>query len=207
MITRNISLRTLPIAVLIALGSASVLAQTASANTSAANTIQRDVNQQTRVENGLKDGSLTTKEAGRLEKEESRIDRQQAADLKDGKLSPREKAQLRREQDRASRDIATDRANAAKGNPQSASSQRMQADVQRNVNQEARIEQGVKSGALTGHEAGKLERGQAHVDRKEAVAAHDGHVGAKEQTRIQRAENRQSAKILDKKHNASSVKG
>jgi hypothetical protein len=83
----------------------------------------------------------------------------------------------------------------------------MQADVQRNVNQEARIEQGVKSGALTGYEAGKLERGQAHVDRKEAVAAHDGHVGAKEQAHIQRAENHQSAKILDKKHNASSVKG
>ena len=207
MTIRILTLRTLTAALLMAAGSAAVMAQTASTNTPVANTIQRDVNQQTRIENGLKDGSLTTKEAGRLEKEESRINRQQAVDLKDGKLSPREKAQLRREQDRASRDIAADRANAAKGNPQSASSQRMQADVQRNINQESRIEQGVQSGALTGKEAGKLERGQAHVDRKEAIASRDGHVSAKEQARIQRSENRQSDRIFDKKHNAQNAKG
>jgi hypothetical protein len=207
MTTRTLTLRTLSAALLLAVGSASVMAQTATVNTPAAHTVQRDVNQQTRIENGLKDGSLTTKEAGRLEKEESRIDRQQAADLKDGKLSPRERAQLRREQDRASRDIAADRANAAKGNPQSASSQRLQADVQRNVNQEARIEQGVKSGALTGQEAGKLERGQAHADRKEAIAARDGHLGAKEQAHIQHSENRQGDKTFNKKHNVQNAKG
>ena len=78
----------------------------------------------------------------------------------------------------------------------------MQADVQRNVNQESRIAQGVKSGALTNREAAKLERGQARVDRKEARAGADGKVTAGEERRIQNAENRQSARIYREKHDA-----
>jgi hypothetical protein len=77
----------------------------------------------------------------------------------------------------------------------------MQADVQRNVNQQQRIANGVNNGSLTNHEVGSLERGQAHVDRKEANAAANGHVGAREQARIQRSENRQSARVYRKKHN------
>ena len=72
---------------------------------STADTVQRDVNQQTRIENGLKDGSLTTREAGKLETEQARIDRLQAKELKDGKLSLMERAQLRRAQNKVSRDI------------------------------------------------------------------------------------------------------
>ncbi len=188
--------RTLLSSLLIALGSVSAFAQTT------ADTVQRDVNQQTRIEAGLKDGQLNTKEAGRLERQQARIDRLQAKDLKDGSLSPQERAQLRRAQNRASQNIQAAESNGVKGNPQSASSQRMQADVQRDVNQQARIEQGVKSGALTNHEVGKLERGQARVDRKEARAAANGHVGAAEQAGIQTAENEQSEKIFNKKHNA-----
>jgi hypothetical protein len=78
----------------------------------------------------------------------------------------------------------------------------MQADVQRNVNQQQRIDNGIKNGSLTNREVGSLERGQAHVDRKEANAARNGHVSAREQGRIQRTENRQSNRIYNKKHNA-----
>ena len=77
----------------------------------------------------------------------------------------------------------------------------MQADVQRNVNQQKRIEQGVKSGQLTNTEVAKLERGQSHVTAREAHAGADGHVGPAEQANIQAAENRQSKHIYDKKHN------
>jgi hypothetical protein len=87
------------------------------------------------------------------------------------------------------------------GDPNSASSQRMQADVQRNVNQETRVEQGVKSGQLTNREAGSLERGQAHVDDKEAKAGANGHISANEQHNIQAAENHQSKRIHGKKNN------
>lgn len=187
--------RILSAAILVALASFGASAQTT------ADTVQRDVNQQTRIEKGLQDGSLSTKEASRLESEQSKIDRLQAKELKDGKLTPQERVQLRRAQNHASQDIKAAEANGVKGNPESKSSERMQADVQRNINQEKRVEQGVKSGELTNRETGKLERGQARVDHAEAVAGSDGHVGKNEQARIQRKENRQSGEIYKKKHN------
>lgn len=170
------------------------------AQTTAASTAQRDVNQQTRIENGLKDGSLSTQEAGKLEREESRVDHLQAKDLKDGKLSPAERAQLNAAQNKVSADIAADKHNAVTGNPNSASSRRMQADVARNVNQDKRIEAGIQNGSLTNREVSKLDRGQADVDRKEARAAANGHVGKAEQAGIQHSENRQSRRIFSQKH-------
>jgi hypothetical protein len=172
------------------------------AQTTTAGTVQRDVNQQTRIEQGLQSGSLNTREAALLEKEQSRIDRLQARDLKDGKLTPAERAELTAAQNKASRDIATAKNNGVNGNPLSASSQRMQADVQRNINQEKRVEAGVQNGSLTNREVAKLERGQARVDHKEFVAGRDGHVGAAEQKRVQRAENQQSRKVFKEKHDA-----
>ncbi len=185
----------------IALVTAMLFSGAAMAQTNAQNDTQRDVNQQQRIEQGLQSGQLSTKEAGKLEKQEQHIDKMEARDLKNGNISPAEQAKLNAEQNKVSHDINKDKHNDVKGNPNSASSERMQADVQRNVNQEKRIENGEKSGALTNREAGKLERGQAHVDRKEARAAADGHVGAAEQSRIQASENHQSKRIFKKKHN------
>ena len=163
--------------------------------------VDRDVNQQERVEQGLQQGQLTTREAGQIERQESRIDQTEARDLKDGKLSPTEQAHINQMQNQASRDIYRDRHNAVDGNPDSKSSERLQSDVQRNVNQQQRINQGVRSGELTNKEAGSLERGQAHVDRAEARAGANGHVNAAEQARIQGKENHQSKRIYNKKHN------
>jgi hypothetical protein len=187
--------RTLIALTLAGLFSTSAFAQTAASET------QRDVDQQQRIEQGLQSGQLSTHEAGQLERKEQQIDRTEANAMKDGTLSPAEKARIQREQNQASRDIYRDKHNAVHGNPNSASSQRMQADVQRNVNQQERINQGVRSGQLTNHEAGSLERGQAHVDRAEANAAANGHVGAGEQAHIQGKENNQSKRVYNKKHN------
>lgn len=181
---------------LVSMGAVSAFAQTP-----ADNTAQRDVNQQTRIESGLKNGSLTTREASHLEGQQARVDRLQAQDLRDGHLSPQERARLQRAQNRASRDIHRDASDQARGNPESPSSERMQADVQRDVNQQTRIAQGLKSGSLTHQEAGKLEHGQARDDRREAIAGRDGHVGARAQRAIQRHENRQSQAIFATKHN------
>jgi hypothetical protein len=179
---------------------ACALAATASAQ-NAADTVQRDVNQQNRIEDGLKSGQLNTKEAGKLEKEESRVDKMQSNALKDGKMTDAEKARIEKAQNKVSSDIYKEKHDTQTGNPNSASSQRMQADVQRNANQEQRIENGIKDGSMTNREAAKAERGQARVDRKEANAAANGHVGANEQKGIQTAENRQSRKIHREKHN------
>ncbi|GAB3629571.1 hypothetical protein GCM10027419_44230 [Pandoraea terrae] len=163
---------------------------------------QRDINQQQRIENGLKGGQLTTGEAAKLEKGEARINRMQAHAEADGKLSAQEKAKIQQAQNKESAKIDQAKHNGIVGNPNSASSQRMQADVQRNVNQEKRIEQGVKSGELTKREVGSLEKGQAHVDAAEAHVGKDGHVSAKEQARVQARENHQSKRIFKEKHNA-----
>jgi len=186
---------------LIAVTVAAVLFSFGAHAQNAATETARDTEQQKRIEQGLQSGQLSTREAASLENQEKRIDNTEARDMKNGPLTAGEKAQIQREQNRVSADIYKDKHNAVTGNPNSASSQRMQADVQRNVNQEARINQGIRSGQLTNKEAGSLERGQAHVDRAEARAGANGHVGAGEQARIQGKENRQSARIYNKKHN------
>jgi hypothetical protein len=163
---------------------------------------QRDVNQQQRIEQGLQSGQLSTKEAGSLERQEQHVDKMEAHDMKNGAITPGEQARLNAAQNHVSNDIYADKHNGVTGNPNSASSQRMQADVQRNVNQQKRIQNGMDNGSLTNREAGSLERGQAHVNGREANAAANGHVSAGEQRGIQRSENRQSGRIYRKKHNA-----
>lgn len=185
----------------IAAAIASLFAVAATAQT-AGSEVQRDLNQQQRIEQGLKGGSLTTREAAKLERGEARIDRMESNAMKDGSLSPAEKARIQRSQNQESRQINRLESNNRTGNPNSASSQRMQADVQRNINQQQRIEQGIQSGQLSNREAGRLERGQARVDRREARAGADGRVGPGEQRRVQKAENRQSRRIYKEKHDA-----
>jgi hypothetical protein len=167
-----------------------------------AGTVQRDVNQEKRIEQGLQSGALNTREAATLQREESRVDRMQTNALKDGKLSAAEQAKLNAAQNKVSADIYADKHNNVTGNPNSASSKRMQADVQRNINQQQRIENGVQNGSLTNREVARLERGQAKVSHAEAAAGRDGHVGAAEQAHVQRTENRQSRKIYRQKHDA-----
>jgi len=95
-------------------------------------------------------------------------------------MTPAEQAKLSQAQNKVSSDIYAAKHNSVSGNPQSASSQRLQADVQRNINQQQRIENGVQNGSLTNHEAAKLEHGQSKVAKAEANAGRDGHVAANE---------------------------
>jgi len=163
--------------------------------------VQRDTNQESRIEQGLKSGQLSTGEAAKLERGEARIDRMEKSALKDGKVSQQEATRIQRAQNAESGKIDQLKHNDVAGNPNSASSQRMQGDAQRNINQQNRIEQGVQNGSLSNKEISNLERGQASVNRTEARAGADGHVGANEQARIQHKENRQSRKIFREKHN------
>ncbi len=164
------------------------------------NEYQRNVDQQDRIENGLKSGQVTTGGAAQLEKGEDHIDKMESHDEKTG-MTPQESQNLERAQNRESQQIYDDKHNAATGNPDTASSQRMQADVQRDANQQTRIQQGVNSGSVTAGEAAKLENGQAADSRAQARAGANGNVSAKEQARLQRKQNRQSNRIHRKKHN------
>lgn len=169
--------------------------------------MQRDINQETRISNGLKSGQLSTREAAALQREQAHVDHMQARALKDGKLTQGEEKRIDHAQDHASRDIAAARHNAVHGNPDSASSQRLQHAVQRDINQEKRIQQGVQSGELSNREVANLERGQARNGRLQARAGRDGHVGAHEAQANNRALNRESGRIFNKKHNAVERKG
>jgi uncharacterized membrane protein YebE (DUF533 family) len=71
---------------------------------------------------------------------------------------------------------------------------------QRQAKQQQRIDQGVKSGQLTGKEAARLEKGQEHVQKVEDKAKADGKVTKNERARIQQAENVQSRHIAKQKH-------
>lgn len=166
----------------------------------AASETQRNVDQQTRIDNGLKSGQLSTREAGKLERGETRIDKTEQRAMRNGSLSPAERARIQKEQNAESKAIYAQKHDAQTGNPDSKSSQRMQSDVQRNVDQQQRIHNGVTNGSLTNHETSRMEGREAHSDREEANAARNGRVGAREQGRIQRTDNRDSRRIYRQKH-------
>src|SRR5258706_6562574 len=195
MIMKKIQLHS---AVCAALLSAATLG-TAQAQTTGSE-VQRDVNQQQRIEQGLKSGELTTKEAAKLEQGEAKIEREQARALQDGKLTPAEKAKIQADQNRESAAIQKLKTNDQTGNPNSASSQRMQANVQRNVNQQQRIENGVKSGSLNKREVAGLKTRQAKRDRRGERAGRGGPVGAEEKGRPQASRNSPNNTIVKGKN-------
>ncbi len=162
--------------------------------------VQRDVNQQERIEQGLKSGALSTGEAARLEQGEAAIDRSEARADRNGNLSPAEAAHIQAEQNRESTAIYDLKHNGVTGNPNSLSSQRLQADVQRDINQQSRIQQGVAGGSLTTRQAGRLEWQQGRIAGRQAYAGAFGHVGWRAQRGIQGAQNRASGHIWRAKH-------
>jgi hypothetical protein len=196
---------TLALALLSALASAqtTVTPQTVRAE----QVLQRDVNQETRIRDGLQSGQLTTREAALLQREEAHIDRLQRNALADGNMSKAEAARINAAQNKVSADIYTADHNGISGNPLSASSQPMQAATQRDINQQKRIRDGVAQGQLTNREASRLEAGQARTDSQEFLAGRDGDVGAAEATRANHAQNKQSTHIHNLRHSAAVSKG
>jgi len=77
----------------------------------------------------------------------------------------------------------------------SAFAQTVGSEVQRDINQENRIEQGLKSGQLSTGEAARLEKGEARIDKMESKAAKDGTLSPQEDARIPRAQYQESAAI------------
>ena len=78
---------------------------------------QRRANQQTRIANGIRNGSMTAGEAARAENRQQNINRQVAADraANGGPLTGQQRRQINREQNGASRQIYREKHNAAYG--------------------------------------------------------------------------------------------
>lgn len=77
---------------------------------------------------------------------------------------------------------------------------------QRQANQERRIEQGEKSGALNSREAARLEKAQGRVQKMENKASADGKVTARERARMEKAQDKQSRRIHKQKHDKQTAK-
>lgn len=79
---------------------------------------QRQTNQEKRIDKGIASGALTTKEATKLDKRETKIESDKLAAKSDGKVTGAERRKLTREENRASRAIHRhkhDRQTAAPG--------------------------------------------------------------------------------------------
>jgi hypothetical protein len=73
---------------------------------------------------------------------------------------------------------------------------------QRLDNQQARIDQGLANGTITGRQAARDEARDANIARRASIdeAKHGGHLTKAEQNRLNRAENRNSRRIYAQKH-------
>jgi hypothetical protein len=73
---------------------------------------------------------------------------------------------------------------------------------QRLDNQQARINQGLANGTMTGKQAARDERHDANIAQREAVdeSKHAGHITKAEQARLNKSENKNSKRIHKEKH-------
>jgi len=88
-----------------------------------------------------------------------------------------------------------------------ASAQSMSSIDAREANQQERIDQGRRDGALTRSETNRLEQGEQHIDRNEARARADGVVSSSERQRLDNMLDRQGREIYQQSHDGQRADG
>jgi hypothetical protein len=162
----------------------------------------REANQDQRIANGLRSGQMTSGEAARAERTQSKIDRQVHNDraANGGKLTGQEKQQINGEQNAASRQIYNEKHNDNTVKPN--------AVDDRAANQQQRTANGLRSGQMTSGEAAKTNANQAktaqqvHNDR----AANGGALNNQQKKQINKEQNKNSKQIHNEKHNDKTTK-
>jgi hypothetical protein len=158
---------------------------------------QRQHNQRERIQQGVKSGELTRRETGRLAEEQRDIRQLERGYKSDGRLTEAERRDLHHEQNQASRDIYRqkhddqDRPPAAVRDP---------GVNERQANQTARIQQGVKSGELTHDEAQDLRSERRDIRDLEHTYKEDGTLTRDERQDLHQQLNQQSQEIYEEKH-------
>jgi hypothetical protein len=158
---------------------------------------QRQHNQRERIQQGVKSGELTRRETGRLAEEQRDIRQLERGYKSDGRLTEAERRDLHHEQNQASRDIYRqkhddqDRPPAAVRDP---------GVNERQANQTARIQQGVKSGELTHDEAQDLRSERRDIRDLEHTYKEDGTLTRDERRDLHQQRNQQSQEIYEEKH-------
>lgn len=159
---------------------------------------KRAENQQDRVAQGVKSGSLTAGETSNLESKETAIHQEVKTDrsLNGGHLTGREKAIVNRQQNQMSRQIYNDKHNASKQNSGS-------SEVgKRQENQQDRIANGIASGKLNAKQAANLEKGESaiHQEVRTDRKLNGGKLSGAEKKQVNQQQNRMSGKIYKAKH-------
>jgi hypothetical protein len=159
---------------------------------------QRAENQQDRVAQGVKSGSLTAGETANLETKEHAINQEVKTDrsLDGGHLTNQEKAIVNRQQNQMSKQIYNDKHNAAKQNFGS-------GEVgKRQENQQDRIANGIQSGKLNAKQTANLEKGESaiHQEVRTDRTLNGGKLTGAEKKQVNQQQNRMSSRIYRAKH-------
>jgi hypothetical protein len=162
----------------------------------------REANQDQRIANGLRSGQMTSGEAARAERTQSKIDQQVHNDraANGGKLTGQERQQINGEQNAASRQIYNEKHNGNTVTPNAVDN--------RAANQQQRTANGLRSGQMTSGEAARTNRNQAKVAQQvhNDRTANGGALNAQQKKQVNAEQNKNSGQIYKEKHNNTTVK-
>jgi hypothetical protein len=158
---------------------------------------QRQHNQRERIQQGVKSGELTRRETGRLAEEQRDVRQLERAYKSDGTLTGAERRDLQHEQNQASHDIYRQKHDDQERPPAAV---RDPGVNERQANQTARIQQGVKSGELTHDEAQDLRTERHDIRDLEHTYKEDGTLTRDERQDLHQQLNQQSQEIYEEKH-------
>jgi hypothetical protein len=190
---------------ILSFASTAALAQTTSSGSTSGTPVtgasieQRKDNQQKRIGEGLENGSLTAKEAGRIEKQEKKLNVEERDMREDngGKLTTADKAKLNSQQNKLSKEIYQQKHDA-----------QVQPKATNEVNardraQQKRIGEGLENGSLTAGEAANLEKKETRLnaEQRNMRAANGGTLTPAEKAKVNRQQDHLSKQIYKDKHN------
>jgi hypothetical protein len=159
---------------------------------------KRAENQQDRIAQGVKSGSLTAGETANLESKETAINQEVKSDrsLNGGHLTNQEKQIVNQQQNQMSNQIYNDKHNAAKQNYGS-------SEVgKRQENQQDRIANGIASGKLSARQTANLEKGESAINQEVRTdrKINGGKLTGAEHKQVNGQLNQMSNRIYKAKH-------
>jgi hypothetical protein len=162
----------------------------------------RAANQDQRISNGLRSGQMTSGEAARADRTQSKIDQQVHNDraANGGKLTGQEKQQVNGEQNAASRQIYNEKHNSNTVQPNKVDN--------REANQQQRTANGLRNGQMTAGEAARTNSNQGRVAQQvhNERTSNGGALNQQQKQQVNREQNQNSRQINNEKHNAPAAK-
>lgn len=180
------------------LAGVAIPSQAAGARDPGVNARQR--NQHERVQQGLRSGELTRREARNARESQRDVRQLERAYKSDGTLTRTERVDLHHEQNQASRQIYRQKHDAQDRPAAVPPAVRDPGVNERQANQTGRIVQGVKSGALTKDEAQELRTERRDIRELEQAYKSDGALTRDERQDLHQQLKQQSREIYEERH-------